>query len=315
MKLLVSCCLISYNHVEYIDKAIESIIMQQTDFEIEIIIADDCSKDGTQEKIKRFAEKHPEKIRTILREKNIGAAQNFIALLQAATGKYIAYLEGDDYWTSDLKLQKQVDFLEANEDYAISSHNTTVFNKNNKTYLYSDIVSKKNALQNTFELVDYLNDHFIHSSSLVFRRSMLKPFPAWYANAFAGDGFLILLLSLEGKIHYLNEPLSVYRHNETSISNYINRVEINKNFEKHFKHFDEHSDYKFSKEIKNKLFALKFNLNYYNSSYLKKLIFFFKNFGRIIKAPKAILPAIGRYKFLLPSQILKSRININQKKS
>ena len=104
---------------------------------------------------------------------------------------------------------------------------------------------------------------------------MLKPFPAWYANAFAGDGFLILLLALEGKIHYSNELLSVYRHNENSISNYINRVEINENFEKHFKLFDEHSGYKFSKEIKNKLFALKFNLNYYNNSYPKKLIFFF----------------------------------------
>lgn len=315
MTPLVSCCLITYNHSDYINQAIESILMQHTDFNFEIIIADDCSKDGTKEKIKYYADKFPEKIKPIIREKNVGPAKNFIELLNAATGKYIAYLDGDDYWTDNLKLQQQVDFLEANNDYAISSHNTTVQDKNKKCYLYSGIATQKKSFHTTFKLIDYLQTHFIHSSALVFRRSMLKPFPDWYAGAFSGDGFLILLLALEGNIHYINKPMSLYRHNSNSISNYSSRIEINKNFEKHFRLFDEHSNYKFSKEINNKIFSLSFYLNYYNTNYLKKIIFFSGNFFKIISANKKYLPAWGRYKFLLPAQILKSRVNINEKKT
>jgi glycosyltransferase involved in cell wall biosynthesis len=314
MNPLVSCCLITYNHIDYIEKAVESILMQQTEFEFEIIIADDFSKDGTREKIMEYAEKHPGKIKTIIREKNIGPAKNFIELLNAATGKYIAYLEGDDYWTDNLKLQQQADFLEAHDDYAISAHNTTVIDKSNRTYLYSNIAAS-NSLHHTFTLVDYLQNHFIHSSSLMFRRSMFKPFPWWYETAFAGDGFLILLLSLEGKIDYINKPMSLYRHNSNSVSNYSSRVEINKNFERHFKLFDEHSGYKFSKEINEKIFSLSFNLNYYNSNYFKKVQFFFRNLYKIITANKKLLPTWGRYKFLLPAQILNSRIDINKKKT
>lgn len=314
MTPLVSCCLITYNHVDYIEQAIEGILTQQTDFEFEIIIADDCSKDGTKEKIKHYADKHPGKIRPILREKNVGAAQNFIELLNAATGKYIAYLEGDDYWTDSSKLQEQAQFLQANDDYAISSHNTMVQDRNGKQYLYSHMAAQGSS-HTTFTLVDYLQNHFIHSSSLMFRRSMLKPFPDWYRNAFGGDGFLILLLSLEGKIDYINRPMSVYRHNSNSISNYSSRLEINENFEKHFRLFDEHSHYKFSKEINEKIFASSFNLNYYNTNYIHKLTFFIKNLKKIITINKKILSPWGRYKFLLPTQILNSRVNINQKKT
>lgn len=313
MNPLVSCCLITYNHSNYINQAIESILMQQTDFDFEVIIADDCSKDDTPQKIKHYADKFPGKIRLIKREKNVGPAQNFMELLAAATCKYVAYLEGDDYWTDKLKLQQQVDFLEKHADHAISSHNTTVQDKNNNRYLFSSTDNHK-ELHNSYTLEDYLQIHFFHSSSIMYRRNKLMPFPAWYPNAFSGDGFLVLLLAMEGKIHYINRPMSLYRHNSNSISNYSSLVEINKNFEKHFRLFDAHSGYKYSKAINRKIFTLAFNLNYYNTSYLKKLYFFTQHFFRIIRANKKSLPAWRRFKFLLPAQILKSRVNIQEKK-
>jgi len=119
---LLSVCLITYNHAAFIKQAIESILMQKTSFEFEIIIADDCSTDGTTEIVKKYAAENPGKIIPLIQEKNIGAAENYVALLQAAKSKYIAYLEGDDYWLNDTKLEQQVMFLENNESYSLCFH-------------------------------------------------------------------------------------------------------------------------------------------------------------------------------------------------
>ena len=121
----LSICLIAYNHKEFINKAIDGILMQETNFDWNLIVADDFSTDGTRDILLDYKNKFPTKIELILQEKNVGAAQNWIDLMKAPRSKYIAYLEGDDYWTDPLKLQKQVDFLEANPEYAMTFHNIT----------------------------------------------------------------------------------------------------------------------------------------------------------------------------------------------
>ena len=313
MKL--SICCITYNHEKFIAAALNSFLMQNLSFDYEIIISDDHSKDNTSQILSDYKTKYPDKIKLLLNEQNIGMMPNFIKALNNCRGEYIAICDGDDYWTDNSKLQKQVDFLDAHKDHVVSSHSTIVLNKNKK-YLYPpNVPFAKKKLHNTFLLPDYIQNFFCHSSSIVFRRSMLKPFPDWYKNVFSGDGFLMLLLALEGKIHYLNEPMSIYLYNNSSISNYVSLIEINKNFEKHLKLFNEYSGYKFSKEINAKIFALSFGVNFYNYNYLKKLKFFFKNFFRIINMNRSAFPIWGRYKFLLPAQILKSRVNITEKKS
>lgn len=309
MKL--SICCITYNHEKFIAAALDSFLMQQTSFDYEIIVSDDNSKDKTREILLTYRHQYPEKIKLLLNKTNIGVIPNFIKAINNCTGEYVAICDGDDYWISPSKLQNQVNFMEANEDYAISSHNTMILDSKDNFSLFS----KNNLLHNTFGLVDYLQNHFIHSSSLVFRKKMLKPFPAWYSTVFAGDGFLVLLLAMEGKIHYINKPMSVYRLNYNSISNYASRIEIAKNFENHFRLFDKHSNYKFSKEINDKIFSLFFNLNYYNTNYFKKLFFLKNNFLKIIAINKKILPHYKKIKFLLPAQILKSRVNIKAKKN
>jgi len=124
---LVSICCITYNHRDYIKRALDGFIMQKTDFNYEICLGEDESDDGTREQCQDYAEQYPDKIRLFLRSREdvikldgrATGRYNFIATLNECRGKYIAICEGDDYWTDPNKLQKQVDFLEANPDYSV----------------------------------------------------------------------------------------------------------------------------------------------------------------------------------------------------
>ena len=109
-KPLVSIASITYNHEKFIAQAIDSFLMQETDFDFEIIIGEDCSTDDTLKIIKEYKAKYPDIIKLITSESNVGMMTNFIRTLEACSGKYIALCEGDDYWTDTLKLQKQVNF-------------------------------------------------------------------------------------------------------------------------------------------------------------------------------------------------------------
>ena len=122
---MVSICTTNYNRGKYIGQAIESCMMQKTNFQFDMIICDNCSTDNTVEVIESYIQKYPGKIKLLKADKNYGLMLNFIKSIEAGTGKYIADCDGDDYWTDESKLQKQVDFLEANPDFVIG--NTVMF--------------------------------------------------------------------------------------------------------------------------------------------------------------------------------------------
>ena len=128
MTPLLSIVTITYNHEPFIAKTIEGVLMQQVKFPIELIIAEDCSTDGTRAICQQYAEQYPDLIRLITSESNVGAVANERRAILAARGKYIAFCEGDDYWTDPLKLQKQVDFLESHPDYSVTFHRCKHFN-------------------------------------------------------------------------------------------------------------------------------------------------------------------------------------------
>ena len=145
MTPLLSIVTITYNHEPFIAKTIEGVLMQQVNFPIEFIIAEDCSTDGTRAICQRYADEHPELIRLITSESNVGAVANERRAMLAARGKYIAFCEGDDYWTDPLKLQKQVDFLESHPDYSVTFHRCKHYNvethemiDDNCGYLFAD---------------------------------------------------------------------------------------------------------------------------------------------------------------------------------
>src|SRR3954463_2980222 len=107
----VSVCMITYNHARYIEQAVESVLAQRTDFPIEIVIGEDCSTDGTRGVLVDLARRNSQTIRLRLAEHNQGGSTNFHGTLAACSGQYVALLEGDDFWSSPYKLQKQVEAL------------------------------------------------------------------------------------------------------------------------------------------------------------------------------------------------------------
>jgi glycosyltransferase involved in cell wall biosynthesis len=108
----LSVAIITFNHAEFIAKALDSVLMQLTSFDYEIIVGDDCSTDGTREIIQTYQQRWPAKITTVFREKNVGMMRNFKETVEQCTGNYIALLEGDDYWTDLNKLQLQAEYLD-----------------------------------------------------------------------------------------------------------------------------------------------------------------------------------------------------------
>lgn len=119
---LVSIVCITYNHEPYLRKALEGFLMQETTFPVEIVLAEDCSTDGTRRICEEYAAKYPDRINYIWGETNVGAVANERRAMKAARGKYIAFCEGDDYWTVPDKLQRQVDFLESHPNYSVTFH-------------------------------------------------------------------------------------------------------------------------------------------------------------------------------------------------
>lgn len=235
---LLSVCLITYNHAGYIEQAIQSIISQQVNFTWEVIIADDCSTDGTREIVEEWAKRYPQLIRLILQNPNVGAAQNFADLLDAAKGKYIAYLEGDDYWTSQHKLQKQVDFLEANPDFAICFHHTKVIyeDRSSEPHLFNSVNQREVT---TFE--DLARNNYIQTGSCVYRNKLFGEFPDWYSTLKLGDWTLHLLNAQYGKIKFINEVMAVYRVHvggawsmKSQKYRYVSAIETLEVFKKYF---------------------------------------------------------------------------------
>lgn len=218
--IIVSVLMITYNHENFIREAIDGVLMQKTDFPIELIIGEDCSTDSTRKIVVEYAEKHPDIIRPLLPESNLGMMKNFNKTMEAAKGKYIALCEGDDYWTDPLKLQKQVEFLEENEEYGMIHTNYAYFFE--KTKKRVDTVNKK-----TVPTGNVLNEIFsgrlgIKTATVCYRRSIVnKYFPKEYykLNIPIGDWPLWLVLAKNSKIGYIDEITTVYRTGQFSYVN------------------------------------------------------------------------------------------------
>jgi glycosyltransferase involved in cell wall biosynthesis len=206
---MVSVCMITYGHEMFIRQAIEGVLMQQCAFEVEFIISNDCSPDGTDAVIRKTINAHPNGswVNYIKHKKNLGMMPNFLHTLQKAQGKYIALCEGDDYWTDPLKLQKQVDFLETNLEYVICFHKVDILKPNDE--IVDDFITKVPENYETLETLARLGN-YIHTPSVVFR-NIIKEFPFEFEKSPIGDYFLYMMLAEHGKLKYLSEKMAIYR--------------------------------------------------------------------------------------------------------
>ncbi len=174
----VSVLMLAYNHERFIAQALDSAVNQDVDFEYEIVIGEDCSTDGTRGIVKRYGERYPEKVRLLLPERNLGPRENFRQVLELCRGEYIAILEGDDYWTSPDKLQKQVDFLAANADFSICFH-PVLIHRDGMAGKENQIFPENVKSVSTIE--DLLEYNFIPSCSAMFRNHLMKEFPECFS--------------------------------------------------------------------------------------------------------------------------------------
>jgi glycosyltransferase involved in cell wall biosynthesis len=196
----------TYNQAAFVVEAIESVLMQRTPFDFEIVIVDDCSTDGTREILISYADKYPGKVRLILYETNQALTDEM--LLRHATADYVALLEGDDYWTDPEKLEIQVAFLDANPDYVLCGHNFVVRNEYINTEVVRPDFNQDLAVTlTTRELIEF----YIPTASMVFRNRMLDTWPECFMRLGFGDRPLQIMLSKLGKVRYFTRPMSVYR--------------------------------------------------------------------------------------------------------
>jgi glycosyltransferase involved in cell wall biosynthesis len=254
---LISVCLITYNHVKYIRKAIESVLMQKVDFSWELIIADDFSTDGTREIILEYKDNHPNLLKLIFQKNNVGPAQNWIDLITAPTTKYIAYIEGDDYWIDPLKLQKQVDLLEVYPQYSFCFHNALVLNEN---LIINPYYFNKPNQKIISTVEDLINNWYISSSSLFFHRKHIDNLPEWFSNLYSGDYALELILASKGDGYYSNDIMSVYRQNSGNLSSQYNNLKVVQSHIELFNSFNQFTNFIFDNLIEGRINQLKWNL-------------------------------------------------------
>jgi len=212
-ELMVSVCCITYNHEKYIAQALDGFLMQKTNFKFEILIGEDGSTDDTKKIIEDYCNRYPGLVQLISHSPNKGAIRNQIDILGRAKGKYIAMCDGDDFWTDPTKLQKQVDFLENNEDYVICCHYSKVIDD------YDNLVYVKDApVSLEFQYNDVLlgKREETRICSLMIRniaeaKGALEK--SWFLDAYGADTLFKLsaLANTGKKIYVLPEVMACYR--------------------------------------------------------------------------------------------------------
>jgi glycosyltransferase involved in cell wall biosynthesis len=218
----VSVVIISYNHFDFIKQAIDSVLMQTISFDLEIIIADDCSDDHTQDILTEYRNNYPKLINLILRDKNVGTTKNLCGAFEKCKGKYITCLAGDDYWIDTKKLQIQYDWLEEHPDYIGVSH--IVESRNNEGIARGRYPTSKVIGQNaTIGL--FLKGISYSTGSTMFRNIFTGERAGDYINLIiynrlVEDVSLAIILLDAGKIYVMDKCMSVYRIGRNRTGNY-----------------------------------------------------------------------------------------------
>lgn len=230
--LMVSIRCLAYNHEKFIRETLEGFVMQKTNFRFEAIVHDDASTDGTAEIIREYAEKYPDIIKPIYETENQYSKKDgslFRITHEACKGKYIAFCEGDDYWTEPYKLQKQVDFLENHSDFVICSHRYKSFDENKNCFF--SVIYPKIKKRTEFTLTDLINGKWLAQPlTVVYRRSALN-FAEYMKCKIQTDIVLFYFLLKNGKGFLLPDIMAVYRVHNSSVwaplskqQKYINEI-------------------------------------------------------------------------------------------
>ncbi len=215
--VMVSVVMIAYNVERYLEAAVESVLDQRTNFRVELVIGEDCSTDRTREIALKYENEYPGLVRVLQHPQNLGLTPNCVATHNACVGKYLALLDGDDYWTNSEKLQQQITFLEAHPAFSGAAHQAKV--------VFDDIPGTDKffgADQDTvLNVEDMLQHRKFHTSSLVYRREYWLKSGGIPTSILSNERAIYPMVSINGKIMYSKECMCIYRRSSSGVSNRI----------------------------------------------------------------------------------------------
>lgn len=207
---LINIAIITYNHEAFIATCIERVLAQHVNFDYTINIYDDCSTDETGAICKQWAAQYPGLIQYIRHENNIGISANWAFAINNSQAKYFAICEGDDYWIDRNKLQKQIDFLEANPDCSICFHDMLEHNRSKPTLPINSLPYVIGSSKRDID--DLANGNFIMTVTAVFKNHLSGKLPEWYAHTPAQDYAFFMLTAKYGRIGYIPQQMVAYRN-------------------------------------------------------------------------------------------------------
>jgi glycosyltransferase involved in cell wall biosynthesis len=204
----VSVFVLTFNHVRWIEQALDSALAQEAPFDFELLVADDCSTDGTREIVLDYARLHPERMRTFLPERNLGIAGIWLQAARRCRGELIAILEGDDYWTSVHKLADQAAALDARAGWSSCFHRATLFHEDASQAARPATPAFAGS---EFTLDDLIRACFIPFLTVMFRREVLNTVPDSLFTYRCFDWLLHIWCARRGPIGFLDDDMAAYR--------------------------------------------------------------------------------------------------------
>ena len=206
----------TYNQQQYIRQCLDSLLSQIADFDFEIVVADDCSKDGTLDILMEYQAKNPKTISIIRNLDNIGLVNNWIRVISLLRGKYVACCAGDDYWIDDHKLHKQVNILEADKDVSMVFTNNQQVDENNNVLKYKDVIVPNNK-EGKYDLHAFFTMPYkLRSLTMMYRKAAADSIMGMYVelkNDFLEDWTFHICLLTKGYFVYIDEVTAAYRVN------------------------------------------------------------------------------------------------------
>ncbi|MCI1966660.1 MAG: glycosyltransferase [Oscillospiraceae bacterium] len=296
--------LVTYNHTRFIEEALQSVLNQKTDFDFDIIVADDCSTDDTVEKIRKLEQRTTIPFRYLKSQKNLGITKNYQRAFHASTAEYIAVLEGDDIWTDPHRLQKHVNFLENHLECTMSFNQYLVADYENAKYHIQPSWSCEKGYQ-FITSRDIARDNLIGNfSTCVYRKAALDTLPEKLFEMTAYDWITNIMVGRNGMIGYLTDVMSVYRIHSGGVWSGQKESEQIRDTLECIRQYNEITDHLFEKEfgefrsrLKERLILEKpFEIVQSGS---------FANIKRVLKRVKDFTPPIIVYifKLLVPEKI------------
>ena len=262
--IMVSIACVAYNHEYCIAQALDGFLMQETNFPFEIIIHDDVSTDSTVEIIKAYKEKFPNIIKPIYQSENqfSQGISPMSFIFPKVQGRYMAFCDGDDYWTETKKLQIQVENMENHPSLDMCFHPTYKLIGSKK----SGVLAKHSQENKIFTPEEILlgGGEFCPTASLLFRSSLISNFPEWATNMIPGDYPIQIMTSARGGALYLSKCMSAYRVGESSawssfsVANSEKQKEHLLSFHKMLTKMNDHFNNRFKKEMNQLIYESSF---------------------------------------------------------